>query len=245
MGTFVLVAGAWHGGWVWERVAGPLRERGHRVSTPELAGVGERAGELTPRVGLATHVDEVCAVLAEQGQGQDEVVLVGHSYGGLVVWGAADRMPDAVAHLVLVDGWIADDGESLLSVVPQPLAQAMLGLAQRGDGVGVPAPGPENFGVTDPADAAWLVDRMTPHPLRTFTDPAQLTGAVDRVPGTALVCRPGNGAPFDQVAKEHGLPVVELASGHNVMVTAPDQVVRELLRVVSAAAVGPVARDRG
>jgi pimeloyl-ACP methyl ester carboxylesterase len=218
MSTFVLVHGAWHGAWCWERVVPLLRDAGHEVVTPTLTGLGERADELTPDVGLRTHVADVEAALGATG---GPVVLVGHSYAGLVVREAADRAPGAVERLVLVDGWAGHTGASLFGLAPAWFVDALRASAdEHGDGWRIPTLPAATVGVTDPDDAAWLEREMTDHPLRTFADPTELTGAVDAIPGTAIVCRPA-GIPFDTFAEAIGYRAALIDTGHDAMVTAP------------------------
>src|SRR5690242_8506685 len=117
MATYVLVHGAWLGGWCWRDVAAPLGAAGHQVLSPTLTGLGERRGELRSDVDLGTHVDDVVQLLRD-GDLHD-VVLVGHSYAGLVVREAADREPGRIARLVLVDAWVGPDGASIDELAPE------------------------------------------------------------------------------------------------------------------------------
>jgi pimeloyl-ACP methyl ester carboxylesterase len=224
---FVLVHGAWHGAWCWEHVATGLRSRGHAVETPTLAGVGERAGELTPDLGLAAHVGDVERAIVTGGP----CVLVGHSYAGIVAREAADRAPGAVERVVLVDGWAGADGASLFSLAPDWFVDGLRRAATAGgDGWRMPAPPPLLVGVSDPAQGEWLAARLTAHPLRTFEEPTSLSGAVDALPGVAVVCRPGAGLPFAEMAAAIGYRTVDLQSGHDAMVVAPDALVEVLDR---------------
>jgi pimeloyl-ACP methyl ester carboxylesterase len=232
MSHFVLVHGAWHGGWCWDRVRPHLLAAGHRVSTPTLAGLGGRRDELSAQLSLAHHVDDVVGAIAAEGTGaddEDEVVLVGHSYAGIVVREAADRRPDRVARLVLLDAWVGGDGDSMLSIAPEWFASAVMQAAHdTGDGWTIPAPPPSLVGVDDPADGAWLDAHLTPHPLRTFSDPTTLGGAVDAVPTAAIVCARQSGIPFAGWAEDRGWPVETIESGHDVMVTNPVELARAL-----------------
>ncbi|MEV0292437.1 alpha/beta fold hydrolase [Nocardia sp. NPDC050710] len=234
--TYVLVHGAWHGGWAWDRVATPLRMAGHRVYTPTLTGLGECAHLLTPDVGLQTHVTDIVEVLEQHDL--TDVILVGHSYAGFVVRGAADAVPHRIRRLVLVDAWVGADGTSMHDHAPAPFVTAMRDAAGRhGAGRYIPPPAPEQVGVHDPADIAWLRDRLTAHPLRTFDEPTRLTGAVDRIDTLAITATPGNAIPFAAWAHEFGWPVYEVASGHDVMVTAAPALTELLLRAADTAAV--------
>ncbi|GAA3221520.1 alpha/beta fold hydrolase [Nonomuraea helvata] len=224
MTVFVLVHGAWHGPWAWDRVTPLLHQAGAHTVTPALTLDGD--------TGLHRHADEVAAVLdALADRPADDVVLVGHSYAGLVVRQAADLRPHLVSQVVLVDGWAGGDGSSLFDLAPDSFVTAIRTAAEaRGGGTTVPAPPPAAYGITDPADAAWLADRLTPQPLRTFTEPTRLTGAVDKVPGTGIYCRPVT-YPFDRFAAELGYRSIPLDGPHNVMLSDPEALARLLLQV--------------
>ncbi|MEV0585374.1 alpha/beta fold hydrolase [Nonomuraea sp. NPDC050310] len=221
MTTFVLVHGAWHGPWAWERLTPLLHQAGTRTLAPALTLDGD--------AGLTTHVDEVLTCLDGAATGGDDVVLVGHSYAGLVVRQAADRRPDLVNHVVLVDGWAGGDGASMFGLAPDAFVKAIRAAADaHGDGRLIPAPPPVSFGVTGPDDTRWLAPRLRPHPLRTFTEATRLSGAVDRIPGTALYCRPQT-YPFDRFAEELGYRTVPVDGPHDVMLTHPQQLAELLL----------------
>ncbi|MFF6888434.1 alpha/beta fold hydrolase [Streptomyces sp. NPDC012421] len=218
MTTYVLVHGAWHGPWAWERVTPLLHATGARTLTPDLGASGDR--------GLHDDARTVAAALDSVPE-DEELVLVGHSYAGLVVREAADLRPGAVDHLVLVDGWAGPDGASLFALAPEAFVTAIRAAAS-GDGWRIPPPPPAAFGVTDTDDAAWLADRLVPQALRTFTEATRLTGAVDRVPGTAIHCRPA-AYPFDRFAAALGYRTLPLDGPHDVMLTDPERLVRLLL----------------
>ena len=110
--TYVLVHGAWGGGWAWRDVADRLRARGHEAYRPTLTGLGERRHLATEDVGLDTHIEDVVNLLVfEQ---LHDVVLVGHSYGGMVISGVADRVPERIAYRIYIDAFVPEDGESLV-----------------------------------------------------------------------------------------------------------------------------------
>lgn len=224
MAEYVLVHGAWHGGWCWQHVARRLREAGHQVFTPTLTGLGERAHLLTPQVGLRTHVEDIVGVLRYEDLRR--AVLVGHSYAGLVVREVADRMPDRIARIVLVDGWAGRDGESMDSRAPDWFRSWVDSAT---DSSVIAAPSASSVGVSDPDDVAWLESRMTPQPRRTFSEPTRLTGAVDALACRAVICAPGGGLPFAEWAQEFGWDQTKLESGHDAMVTAPAELADILL----------------
>jgi pimeloyl-ACP methyl ester carboxylesterase len=225
MTTFVLVHGAWHGGWCWREVADRLRAAGHRVFTPTLTGLGERAHLRTAETGLSTHVADVCGVLRYEEL--RDVVLVGHSYAGLVVREAADRMPERVGRLVMLDAWAGRDGESFDDQVPERLRPWFAGLTE---GEVLRVPDPADIGVTDPALAARLAPLLTPQPRRAFSEPTRLTGAVDEIPCRAILCVPGP-PRFAATAAGFGWEQVELTCGHDAMLLAPAALTELLLEV--------------
>ena len=225
MTTYVLVHGAWHGGWCWRQVSVRLREAGHEVHTPTLTGLGERAHLAGPGVDLRTHVDDLLGLLRYEDL--HDVVLVGHSYAGLVVREAADRMPGRVSRIVLVDAWAGRNGESLDDLAPEPF-RAWVASATA-DGL-VATPPPAMVGVTDPDQVAWLTARLTPQPRLTFSEPTRLTGAVDAIACRAVLCTPGGPMPFARLAGEHGWPATVLDVGHDAMITAPRELADILLK---------------
>lgn len=227
MSTFVLVHGAWHGGWCWKRVVALLERAGHTVHAPTLTGLAERAGELTPATGLDDHVGDVLEALA---RASEPVSLVGHSYAGLVVREGALRAPEKVREVVLVEGWIGPGGASLLDLAPAWLADGIReAAAEQGDGWRVPVPDPVLVGVQDPDDVAWLRRRMTEHPLKTFTDPT--TAADDPMPTAVRAILAGRGpVPFAEMAAQLGIPTQAIEGGHDLMVTSPQALAEALLQ---------------
>jgi pimeloyl-ACP methyl ester carboxylesterase len=220
MTTFVLVHGAWHGPWAWNRVIELLHAAGTHTLTPDLSTAGDH--------GLHDHAQTVIAALDRTAE--DDIVLVGHSYAGLVVREAADARPDIVGHIVLVDGWAGPDGSSMFSLAPDSFVAAVRAAAETlGGGQRIPAPPPAAFGIHDPDTAALLAACMVPQPLRTFTDPTRLTGTVDRIPGTAIHCRPQT-YPFERFGEDLGYQTLALDGPHDVMLTNPEHLARILLQ---------------
>lgn len=219
---FVLVHGAFHGGWCWSRVVGHLRAAGHHVATPTLTGLGDRAHLVSPAVGLDTHVRDVVAAL--DADELDDVVLVGHSYAGQVIAGVATERPHVVRQVVYLDAFVPDDGERAVDLQPPDIAEHYrTSVAERGLGWLVPVRSPDVLGVTDPDDVAWLTRRLTPHPYKTYLDPARVSGESLGIPGVFIECvdwmRAFRG--FREVAARRQWPVHDLESGHEAMVTAP------------------------
>lgn len=225
MTVFVLLHGAWHGGWCWARVAPLLRARGHEVLTPTQTGLGERAHLISPQVTLGTFVQDLVGVL--EAEELSDAVLVGHSFGGIAVSGAADRVPERVRSLVFLDSRILEDGESAQSQSPPEVAEARREAAARTSFVAVPPPAPGAFGVPDGPDADWLTRRMTPHPWGTFDDPMRLRAPVGNgLPCAYVACTEPLYAPLDSVRRwargRPGWTWHEMRAGHDAMVTAPE-----------------------
>lgn len=232
MATIVLVHGAWHGGWCWGRVTGPLRRAGHTVLTPTLTGLGDRAHLISPLVGLDTHIEDVLASLdLVEASG---VVLVGHSYAGQVIAGVASRRPDLVSRLVYLDAFVPGPGERALDLLPAEIAAHYReSVAERGFGWLIPRRGLQVLGVTDPADVAWLEGRLRPHPFKTYTDPAPVSDESLRIPSVFIECtgwmRAFHGSAERAAAR--GWPVHEIPTGHEAMVTAPETLARTIDKV--------------
>jgi pimeloyl-ACP methyl ester carboxylesterase len=230
MTTYVLLHGAWHGGWAWQRVVPALRAAGHEVHAPTLTGLSDRAHLLNPQVGLGTHVQDVVALV--EAHDAHDVVLVGHSYAGQIVTGVADRIPDRIAERVYLDAFVGDDGDAAIDLLPAEVAgHYRESVAGPGFGWLVPVRSLEKLGVTEKADFDWLMPRLTPHPWLTYTEPLRLTGGVDRVPARFIECVDWMRV-FEaqgERAAARGWPVYELATGHEAMVTAPDELAALLL----------------
>jgi pimeloyl-ACP methyl ester carboxylesterase len=230
--TFVLVHGACHGGWCWSRVAPLLRVAGHDVFTPTLTGFGERAHLLRAEIGPATVVQDVVAVL--ECEELRDVVLVGHSFGALVALGVADRVPDRLARIVLLDGVVVEPGQPGFAGLPPEVAEQRTAAALANGGVAYPPPPASAFGVSDPGDLAWISRRLTPHPLRTYTEPFPTAAPLGHgVPVTYICC---TDPPYPAVHSAHAIAAREgwewreLAAGHDAMITAPALTAQELLR---------------
>jgi pimeloyl-ACP methyl ester carboxylesterase len=241
MRTIVIVHGAWSGGWSWRRVKERLEGRGFRVFTPTLTGVGERAHLARPEVDLELHIQDVAAVLEYEGLG--DVLLVGHSYGGMVVTGVADRSPERLAGLVYVDAFVPSDGQSALDLLPPAVAEGMRArVAAEGDGWRLPPNPPADD--TAPEDLAWLAPRRGPQPFATFTQKLRLEGTPPPPLRAYIYCeRTGpvdSFGPFARRAQqEPGWRYFGIDASHAANVTAP-AALTDLLAGI--AATSPAAR---
>lgn len=244
MTTFILVPGAWLGAWAWDDVAARLRAAGHIALPLSLTGLAERAYAGGPDVDLDTHIADVTSVI-DDGDLRD-VALVGHSYAGIVVTGAADRRPDRVARVIYVDSGPAPDGVSSSEFGPPEAREETARLvANEGDGWRLaprpfdPAADPVNLAGLDDEMLAALRSRATDHPYATMTQPLSVTGAGERVPRTAICCT----FPLDAVRSmiDSGNPffaglrdatLVSLPTGHWPMFSEPAALTRCLIEAV-------------
>ncbi len=238
MADFVLVHGAWHGGWCWRRVVEILATKGHRVYAPSLTGLGDRTHLLTADVGLASHVDDVLAVI--ETEELREVVLCAHSYGGAVATQVADRMPGKIGALVFLDALLPEDGRSLLDLNTPERRQAILSrVVETPHGSVIPAAPAIIYALASPNDVAWVDRRCVPQALRSFADPAVVTGAWRQIPVLAYACTL-RFQPTDfrdiaaQLAADGHFRVSELDCGHDAMIDVPDDVARLLLSCADA-----------
>jgi pimeloyl-ACP methyl ester carboxylesterase len=171
MATFVLVHGSWAGGVVWRQLVPRLRKAGHEVYAPTLTGIGERRHLLNREIDLDTHIQDVIGVIDDEDL--SDIVLVGHSYGGMVISGVADRVPEKVASLVYLDAFVPENGQSCLSLLPP---DRRLATVPGEDWLVAPIPS-AGFGLKRPEVIAFWEAKSAPHPLATLTQPVQLTGS--------------------------------------------------------------------
>jgi len=236
MATFVLVHGGGHGGWCYQKVARRLRAAGHEVHCPTLSGLGERAHLLNADIDLDTHIQDVVALMTFEGL--EDVILVGHSYGGMVITGVADRAAERIRELVYLDAAHPRDGESLEIVAPAQM-EPTRAMGRTVDGIELvmwPFPGMAGFfGITDPADVAWTEARLTPHPWKCFGQPLRLENgdAAFRLPRTNINCTNAlQNSPDEARARQlDGHRNFEIDTGHDLMITEPEAVATMLLEV--------------
>ena len=230
--TFVLVHGAWHGGWCWRRVADRLERLGHKVFTPTLTGLGERSHLLHPGITLETHVTDIVNVL--KWESLTDVVLVGHSYAGFVISGVAEQMPGALAALVYLDAFVPENGDAMINLTSEATREAILAAAQRGETT-VPPRRAEFFRVNE-RDRAWVDALLTPHPIATLTARIALAGARDRVSRKVYIRatdypNPGFDAACERARRDPAWRVYDLPCGHDVMIDLPDELAEILEEV--------------
>jgi pimeloyl-ACP methyl ester carboxylesterase len=222
MAIFVLVHGAWHGAWCWRRVARSLAANNHEVFTPTLTGVAERSHLLKPDIDLDMQILDV--VNEMRWQQLTDVVLVGHSYGGMVVSGVVEKMEKAIASFVMLDAFFPENGQCVADLQPPPVRDAYLA-AERG-GASVMPPRPAAMFNVNEKDRAWVDAQCTPHPIKCFTQKLELTGARERIAKKAYIRATSfPSLPFDQglaSARAKGWRAYEVACGHDVMLEMPE-----------------------
>lgn len=232
--TYVLVHGAWHGGWCWRHVAERLAAAGHRVFCPTLTGLGERAHLLTRAVNLSTHVQDVVALL--EAEELERVVLVGHSYGGIVITGVAARAKAQLKQLVYLDSAIVEDGASWASIgLPEVVAERRKAAQESSGGVSLPVPDARVFGLLKPDQIGWVQRRLTPQPFGGYEETMRWGGPVGNgVPKVYVDCTDPAYAGLAPVKERYrgkpGWPFAEIRTGHDAMVSAPEETAQLLLK---------------
>jgi len=241
MTNFLLVHGAWHGGWCWRNVVPRLTQAGHRVHAVTLTGVGERMHLMTPAITLETHITDVAnAIEMEE---MDRIVLVVHSYAGMIGTAIADRMPERLRHLVYVDAVVPKPGESWSSTHASATREARLVAAQGSPDFSFPPPDPAIFGLSA-SEYEWVKRRQTPHPGHTYQAPLDFDPLrVAAIARTFVSCTAPALATIDAARQRvrdrafwdgawhsgGGARIVEMKTGHDPMISAPAEFARILL----------------
>ncbi len=238
MATYVLVHGGGHGGWCYQPVARLLRAKGHEVYAPSLTGLADREHLLSAAVDLNTHITDIVKLL--QYEDLREVILVGHSYGGMVITGVADRATDRIANVVYLDAAYPMNGQSLVDVAGEVILEARES-ARMVDGIEMvlyPGEDPmEYYGVTEPEQIAWMKPKLTPHPWKCFETKLVLGNeeAMRRIPQSFVL----SNVQIEQLTDEmrEGLMALcegrvwEIATGHDLMISEPQKTAEVLHEV--------------
>lgn len=236
--NYVLAHGSWHGGWCWRPVAERLRAAGHRVFHPSYTGMGDRAHLLSRSITLDTFIDDLIGVI--ESEELNEVVLVGHSFGGVPITGVADRIPERLAQLVYFDAVVLQSGETSFSNYPKDEADARIAAAGRAtDGLAVPVPDPlpPIWGLVDGSEAhAWALRHLTPHPLGAYTTPLTLRHPVGNgLPKTYIHCtepsHPILESSREWVRAQPDWNWLNIAAPHEAHITHPDLLAEVLLKI--------------
>lgn len=229
--TYVLLHGGWHGGWCWKHVANGLRTRGHRVTCPTQTGLAERAHLISGDLTLETFGQDLINHLIYEDL--NDVVLVGHSFGGNALSIAAERVPNRIRSLIYLDCTILMGGMRLVDTMsPGKLRERVKAFEASPDGISIAPPPASMFGVTDPEQQAWVEARLTPHPISTMLAPLPIEGTPGNgLPARYVACTDPLYHPQDRV-REWGTVLnctpEQIATGHDAMVCAPEQLVEML-----------------
>ncbi len=242
MANYILVHGGWHGAWCWDKVVPLLQAAGHQVYAPTLSGLGEQAALLTPEVGLDTHIQDVVKLV--ETEDLQQVILVGHSYSGMVITGVADRVPGRIAHLVYLDAVAPHDGQSMADTAPLLGTMLRREANKNGDGWRVNPPHQRGglYGVTQEPDLSLVRSKVTPQSLKTFLQPLHIThkDAVAAISHTYIECTRRGVIIWlmrrifmrrSLLASAPGWNWRKLASGHDAMIIAPQAVADLLLEL--------------
>ena len=228
--TFVLVHGGWCGGWCYAEVAERLRAKGHRVFTPTLTGLGERSHLAGPGVNLSTHIQDVVNVI--EWEELDDVVLCGHSYGGMVIAGVSDRLPDRVASVVYLDAFLPEDGTVLGTYADPEFGEFAKTMKDRGEH-SMPMPPP----MIEALQLEAVASKLTPHPIDSVLESIHLTGAYLKIRKKTYVHATKNPLPhlkpsYAKAAADPSWTVITVPANHTLMLEAPERCVEILEQAI-------------
>ncbi|MBT2790113.1 alpha/beta hydrolase [Paraburkholderia strydomiana] len=218
--TYVLIAGAWHGGWAWRDVIPGLRDRGHAVTAPTLTGLGERRHNGTDDTNLSTHIDDVIAHI--EMEGLQSVTLVGWSYGGMVITGVAARIPDKIKSLIYVDAFVPEDGKALVDYIAAE-QRVQLDLLMN-EGKSLPPIPLDVFGVTEPSLVEFVTPRLTPQPPRTFYEPVKARPFPPNISVAYVYCsgyQPLFTSFYERLKGDPRVRTAVIDTGHHCMLSEP------------------------
>ena len=230
--TFLLVHGAWHGGWCWRRVADLLEAKGHKVFTPTLTGLSERSHLLRAGINVSTHIADIVNVM--KWEGLSDVVLCGHSYGCMVESGVAEQIGDTIASIVFLDTFVAENGDSMAELTSQTVRDRLKAATERGE-LGA-APRPAAAFLVNEKDQAWVDALCVPQPIGTMTEKLKLAGARERIRKKSYIRaaaypNPGFDKAYARVKADPAWRTYQVPCGHDVMVDMPERLAEILLEV--------------
>lgn len=233
--SLVLVHGSCHGGWCWNKMIPFLKMYDHEIYTPTLTGLGERSHILYESINLSTHINDIVQVF--EYQDLYDVVLVGHSYGGMVIGGVAEKIPDRIRSMVFLDAYIPQDGKSGFDLIPglRDIYEQRR-LKEEGKNWLVLSYTPEEFGVTSNDDINWMKSRLCPMPFHTHDEPLSIKEIKPkRLSRTYITCTDFGDSMFHSIKSKEsaGWDYFELRRGHDSMITAPEELSRLLLKIIN------------
>ena len=231
---FLLIHGAWHGGWVWNEISEILNYQGYSVSTPTLTGLGEKKHLLSSKITIDTFIDDVVNHIIFENL--NNIILVGHSFAGSVISGVADRLKDRIQKLIYFDAVILKDGQKPFDIAPKELVKQRIELAKRfGNGISIPAPSADAFGVFDVKKSLLLEKKLTPHPLSTYQSKLTIKNEIGNgIPLFYIFCNDPVYKSLEssrEVVRKLKWPIFELNAGHDAMLTHPKETLNLVMKI--------------
>ena len=231
---FLLIHGAWHGGWVWNEISEILRYQRYSVSTPTLTGLGEKKHLLSSKITIDTFIEDVVNHIIFENL--NNIILVGHSFAGSVISGVADRLKDRIQKLIYFDAMILIDGQKPFDITPKETVEQRIELAKKfGNNISIPAPSADAFGVFDIKKSLLLEEKLTPHPLSAFQSKLILKNEVGNgIPLSYIFCTKPVYKSLEssrEVVRKMKWPIFELNAGHDAMLTHPKETLNLLMKI--------------
>ena len=231
---FLLIHGAWHGGWVWNEISEILRYQRYSVSTPTLTGLGEKKHLLSSEITIETFIEDVVNHIIFENL--NNIILVGHSFAGSVISGVADRLKDRIQKLIYFDAMILIDGQKPFDITPKETVEQRIELAKKfGNNISIPTPSADAFGVFDIKKSLLLEEKLTPHPLSAFQSKLILKNEVGNgIPLSYIFCTKPVYKSLEssrEVVRKMKWPIFELNAGHDAMLTHPKETLNLLMKI--------------
>ena len=231
---FLLIHGAWHGGWVWNEISDILRYQQYSVSTPTLTGLGEKKHLLSSKITIETFIEDVVNHIVFENL--NNIILVGHSFAGSVISGVADRLKDRIQKLIYFDAMILIDGQKPFDITPKETVEQRIELAKKfGNKISIPAPSADTFGVFDVKKSLLLEEKLTPHPLSAFQSKLILKNEIGNgIPLSYIFCKKPIYKSLEssrEVVRKMKWPIFELNAGHDAMLTHPKETLNLLMKI--------------
>lgn len=231
---FLLIHGAWHGGWVWNEISEILRYQRYSVSTPTLTGLGEKKHLLSSKITIETFIEDVVNHIIFENL--NNIILVGHSFAGSVISGVADRLKDRIQKLIYFDAMILIDGQKPFDITPKETVEQRIELAKKfGNNISIPVPSADAFGVFDIKKSLLLEEKLTPHPLSAFQSKLILKNEVGNgIPLSYIFCTKPVYKSLEssrEVVRKMKWPIFELNAGHDAMLTHPKETLNLLMKI--------------
>ena len=231
---FLLIHGAWHGGWVWNEISEILSSQAYSVSTPTLTGLGEKKHLLSSKITIDTFIEDVVNHIIFENL--NNIILVGHSFAGSVISGVADKLKDRIQKLIYFDAVILKDGQKPFDIAPKELVKQRIELAKRfGNGISIPAPSADAFGVFDVKKSLLLEEKLTPHPLSAYQSKLTIKNEIGNgIPLFYIFCNDPVYKSLEssrEVVRKLRWPIFELNAGHDAMLTHPKETLNLLMKI--------------